>query len=68
MKPAGWWGLAEADAAEGVRGRAGEAGGDLARVRLEEGSGEDWRGPGPGEGEVVREVSSQGERGSRVNQ
>lgn len=34
--PVGWCGLAEAEAAEGVRGRAGDGGGDLGLAGVED--------------------------------
>lgn len=64
-RPVGWCGLAEAEAAEGVRGSAGDGGGDLGLAGVEDAWGDTRGAPG---GVVVREARSQGLRGSRLNQ
>lgn len=64
-RPAGWCGLPVAEAAEGVRGRAGDGGGDLGLAGVEDACGDTRAAPG---GLVVKEARSQGLRGSRLNQ
>lgn len=64
-RPPGWCGLTEADAAEGVRGSAGDAGGDLGLLGVEDAWGVASSAPGT---VVVSEERSQGLRGSRLNQ